>query len=859
MFRFLGRVSTRGAWGVIVSWLAVIAVAASAALLGFGHGGLFQRMETSEYSIPGSESALVTEYTGESSGSGSTSMLIISGVDTNDAAVKEFANNNRKLLETENVESVIDAFSIAQLRAEAEEEAEAQIKEEIESQIASALVDVEAQIKAGADQAKAQIQAQVDAAAAMGPEAQAMAQAQADQALAQVDTETQATLEQASTEVTAQVTEAVEAAADEAANSPEALEQKEEADKQEAALISENKDSFAVIVTHDEVEEGTASKEARTAFLDALDEYRTALQQEFPGAEVREMSTEAIGAAVNEQVQSDLFKGESLGLPVAALLMLIVFGGAIAAGLPLVGAVSAIAVGMGVLWVSTWVTTIDAFILNVVSIIGLSLSIDYGLLVVSRFREEGYSRLEATPAELIPSDRKAYRRRIVVPAVRKTVASAGRTVFFSAITIAMALGGIFLIKIHMLRTIAWGGILIALLAVLAAMTLIPALLTIFGDKLLKPSPLTKVPGLGQLMRAVGDSSSDHGIFSKIARWVQKRPWSVMIAVLIILVAMASPVRDLQMRNNLTDNIPATSDAGIVYDTIQNDFPDLATPAIQAVADAPQDSETVDSFVTKIESLRDVEGVTVEDLPDHDGMTLINVQIAAEDQSGVEVTNLVKEIRSLVTDDAQIWVGGSAANQLDFSNAVFSDAPWALLFVAIAVMILLFLMTGSVIVPLKAIIINSLSIVASLGITVAIFENGWLGVPASPGLQTFIVVCMIAFGFGLSMDYEVFLLARIKEFWDAGESNDHAVALGLQRSGRIITSAAAIVIAVFIGFAMGDMLAIKHIGVGLAVMVAVDATMTRMLLVPATMTVLGKWNWWAPKPLAKLYKKVGLHH
>lgn len=859
MFRFLGKVTTRGAWGVIISWLVIIAVAASAALLGFGHGGLFQRMETSEYSIPGSESDQVTEYTSESTSSGQTSMLIVSGVDTEAAATKEFANNNRKLLETEDVDSVVDAFSIAQLRVEAEEEARVQIEEEIESQIASALVDVEAQIKAGADQAKAQIQAQVDAAAAMGPEAQAMAQAQADQALAQVDTETQAALEQAKAEVTTQVTDAVEAAAEEAANTPEALEQKEEADKQEAALISKNKDGFAVIVTHDEVEEGAASKEARTAFLDALDEYRTALQQEFPGAEVREMSTEAIGAAVNDQVQSDLFKGESLGLPVAALLMLIVFGGAIAAGLPLIGAVSAIAVGMGVLWVSTWVTTIDAFILNVVSIIGLSLSIDYGLLVVSRFREEGYSLLEATPAELIPSDRKSYRKKIVVPAVRKTVASAGRTVFFSAITIAVALGGIFLINIHMLRTIAWGGILIALLAVLAAMTLIPALLTLFGDKLLKPSPLTKVPGLGQLMRAVGDSSSDHGIFSKIARWVQKRPWSVMIAVLIILVAMASPIRDLQMRNNLTDNIPATSDAGIVYETIQDDYPDLATPAIQAVADAPQDSETVDSFVAKIESLGDVEGVTVEGLPDHDGMTLINVQIAAEDQSGVEVTNLVKEIRALVTDDAQIWVGGSAANQLDFSDAVFSDAPWALLFVAIAVMILLFLMTGSVIVPLKAILINSLSIIASLGITVAIFENGWLGVPATPGLQTFIVVCMIAFGFGLSMDYEVFLLARIKEFWDEGESNDHAVALGLQRSGRIITSAAAIVIAVFIGFAMGDMLAIKQIGVGLAVMVAVDATMTRMLLVPATMTVLGKWNWWAPKPLAKLYKKVGLHH
>lgn len=570
------------------------------------------------------------------------------------------------------------------------------------------------------------------------------------------------------------------------------------------------------------------------------------------------MSSDAIGAAVNDQVQSDLVKGESLGLPIAALLMLIVFGGAIAAGLPLVGAVSAIATGMGVLWVSTWVTTIDAFILNVVSIIGLSLSIDYGLLVVSRFREEGYAILEATPEELLPRAKTNYRKQIVVPAVRRAVSSAGRAVFFSAVTIAFSLGGIFLIQIHMLRTIAWGGILIALLAVLAAITLIPALLTLVGDKLLKPSPLTRVPGLGQLMRAVGDSSSDHGIFSKIAHWVQRRPWTVMITVLVILVAMASPIGDLQMRNNFSDNIPNGSDAKIVYNTIQDDYPELATPAIQVVVDAPEDSDAVSTFVDRIDSLEGVEGVVIEELADHEGMTLIKVQAEAEDQAGTEVTNLVKEIRAFESDETQAWVGGSAANQLDFRNAVFDDAPWALLFVAVAVMILLFLMTGSVIVPLKAIIINSLSIIASLGVTVAIFEHGWLGVPATPGLETFIVVCMIAFGFGLSMDYEVFLLARIKEFWDAGESNNHAVAMGLQRSGRIITSAAAIVIAVFIGFAMGDMVAIKQIGVGLAVMVATDATLTRMLLVPATMTVLGKWNWWAPKPLAKLAKKIGMH-
>lgn len=278
MFRFLGKVTTRGAWGVIGTWIVVIAIAAVAALLGFGHGGLFQRMETSEYRIPGSESSTVMDFTGESGDSAQASILVVTGVDTADESVAEFANNNRTLLEIENVDSVVDAFTIAKLRAEAEEEAEAQIKEEIDKQIAAALPDVEAQVNAGAEQAKAQIQAQVDGAAAMGPEAQAMAQAQADQALAQVDAETKTALETAKAELTTKVTEAVQSAADEAANTPEALEQREEAEKQEAALLSVTEDGFAVVVTHDKIEDGAASKDARAAFLDALDQYRTALE-----------------------------------------------------------------------------------------------------------------------------------------------------------------------------------------------------------------------------------------------------------------------------------------------------------------------------------------------------------------------------------------------------------------------------------------------------------------------------------------------------------------------------------------------------------------------------------------------------
>lgn len=779
MFRALGRLNTRRPWFVIFSWLLLVTASVVTSMFGLGHGGLFQRMETGEYKIPGTDSAKVAEMTSGSSESGHSSILVVGEVASADARTQQFADGNRHLLETDHVTSVIDPFAVAKLRQDAEDQAAAMTQAGTKNQTPSA-------------SASAEFTAKMDALRA-----------------------------------------------------------------QEASLTASGGQGFAIIVTRDKLDDNAQNKSARASLDQGIAAYQDALSAEFPGATVHEMSTESVSSAINAQIEQDLVRGEAFGLPVAALLMLIVFGGAIAAGLPLVGAISAIAAGMGVLWVSTWVTSIDAFILNVVSIIGLSLSIDYGLLVVSRFREEGAARLERMPDELVPNNRREMRRRIVAPAVRETVASAGRTVVFSAVTIAFSLAGIFLIKIHTLQTIAWGGIIVALLAVLAAVTLVPAMLTLLGDRLLKPSPLTKVPLLGRMMKAVGDSSSDHGIFSKLAHWVQRRPWTVMIAVIAILLVMASPVREMQLRNNFTDYIPKGSNVETAYRAIQDQYPHLATPAIRAVADAPQDSPDVSEYVDQIRALPGVTDVVTSELQSNGNMTVIDVRVDAGDQVGSEVTQLVKDMRALPDTGTQVWVGGSAANQLDFRSAVTKDMPAALLFVAIAVMLLLFLMTGSVIVPIKALLINSLSIIASLGVTVAVFKNGWLGVPQTPGLETFIVVCMIAFGFGLSMDYEVFLLARIKEYWDAGDSNDVAVAKGLQRSGRIITSAAAIVIAVFIGFAMGQMIAIKQIGVGLAIMVATDATLTRMLLVPSTMTVLGKWNWWAPKPLAKIAEKIGL--
>lgn len=735
MFHWIARGVSRHPLAVVLVWVLVLLAAAAASLVGFGHGGLFDRLKTSEVIVPGSESARVQELTASDSAA-PVMTLVVSGVDmTADAQrLQTFADDNRALLDVDGVSQVVDPF----------------------------LPTV-----AGTDQA--------------------------------------------------------------------------------GAMVSTAKDGYVVVMQGDTGLDDDQVSALQDAVDAAATDYGDRLRAEFPDAQVGVVSEQAIASSIVDQVRHDLVVGEMVGLPVAAVLMVIVFGGLLAAMMPLVAALAAIGVGMGGLWVLTFLTGIDSFILNVVSIIGVALSIDYGLLVVSRFREEA--------AALVGGEGEEGRED-VRGAVRRSVATAGRTVTFSAVTIACALAGLGVMSTHILRTIGLGGAIVTLLALLAALTLVPALLALTGARLLRPSPLTRVPGLRRVMAVVGDSSSDHGVFSRLAHWVHRRPWWVMGVSALVLVVMALPLTGLQLRNNLADYIPRDTSLRLAYDTLQSDYPVLATPSVQVVADvAPADAADV---VSRVEAVDGVDTVRVQTLADHDAMTLLDIHVDAEDQAGTAVTDVVHALRDLDVGH-EMWVGGNAAMQMDFTQSLVHDAPRALGVVVAAVMVLLFLMTGSLLVPLKALVINSMSLLASLGVTTLLFQNGLLGLPKTAGLETFIVACMVAFGFGLAMDYEVFLLARIKEYWDQGLDNDTAVERGLQRSGRIITSAAAIIIAVFIGFASGQMLAIKEIGIALAIMVATDATITRLLLVPATMTLLGRWNWWAPAPLQRLHARIGIHH
>ncbi len=596
-----------------------------------------------------------------------------------------------------------------------------------------------------------------------------------------------------------------------------------------------------------------AQTEAHYAVVDKLNEFETTVKAADPHGSLGYISSTLIKRAILDQVASDLVRGETIGLPVALFLLLFVFGGVIAAGLPLGSAIASIAITMGIVWGVTFFTNVDSFVLNIITIIGLALSIDYGLLVVSRYREQIFLAFARHGYDSQSKELPEQTRSIIVQAVETTIATAGRTVSFSAITIAFAIASLFVMDAPMLKMIAVGGVVVTIFAVFTAVTLVPALIRVAGEKLLHPSPLNQVPGFNRLFKRFGDATTETGFFSNLAKWVHKRPWPVLIGITTLLIVAAIPIGDLKMRSNFVEYIPVGQEMAVL-NTIEADYPALRTPSVTVLADAPE--KDVQNLVKHIEAIPGVSKVATPITVD--AGTIINLFVNTEDPVGPEVTKVVEDLREY---DAgyPTHVGGAAAVQKDFIDEITRGAPYTIAIIVVSVFVLLFLLTGSVIAPLKALLINTLSLVASIGITVFIFDHGLLGLPQTLGIETFVVACAAAFGFGLAMDYEVFLIARIKEYWDAGNSNDAAVEKGLQRSGRIITAAAAIIIAVFIGFIFGDLLPIRQIGVALAIIVFVDATLVRMLLVPALMTLLGKWNWWAPKFLMKFYERFKIVH
>jgi RND superfamily putative drug exporter len=505
------------------------------------------------------------------------------------------------------------------------------------------------------------------------------------------------------------------------------------------------------------------------------------------------------------------------------VLLVVLIGGFVAAGLPLAVALVAIAGALLLLLGVSQLTQINEYSVNVVTMLGLGLAVDYSLLILNRFREERAAGLD------------------VPGAIRRTTATAGRTVLFSGLTVAASLCGLLVFAEPWLASMGYGGIGVVLLAMLAAITLIPAMLGVAGRRIRPARP----------------AREGHGVFYRVSGLVQRRAPLIVPLVAAGLIALALPVGRAELRNTWLDTLPPGSEIRRLSETVQARFPAVGAEPILVLAEAGAREEAMAAYVASAGRLAGVAATRVRPLAE----TTSLVEVVPTGASQGEVARrLVGELRDL-EPGFRTQVTGPAAYLVDYRASIAERLPFALGLIVLATLVLLFLMTGSVVVPVKAIVMGVLSLGATFGALVWVFQDGNL-----TGLLDFvptgyvdltIPVLVFIFGFGLSMDYEMFLLSRIKEAYDATGDNDRSVAIGLQQSGRIVTAAAVLITVVFLGFAASELLTIKQVGIGLALAVILDATVVRTLLVPATMKLLGGWNWWAPRPLARLHDRFGL--
>lgn len=582
----------------------------------------------------------------------------------------------------------------------------------------------------------------------------------------------------------------------------------------------------------------------------AYRDFAAALIAEHAKAKTFYGSDTLIVDAITEQLSKDLKTGELIALPIALIIMVFVFGGFLAAAKPLVGALASIGTAFGVLWLFSLNNTLEASVVNVISILGLGLSIDYALLIVSRFKEE----LKLATQTLRPG--LAVREALI-----RCLQTAGKTVLFSALIVAISISALLFFDSAILWSIGLGALLVVLLALATALTLVPALLRLSGAKLLAPSPLQRIGFFNRVLAKTSDVSSDQGVFYHLTARVQAHPVRYLVAAFILLAIFAAPLAGMQLRNSGIELLPKDNPQRHFSEQLAQNFPQT-TPAQITVLTKSDDDATA-TMLAELQEVAHLSQIQAP-VPMGDGYQLFGLRLQSDDAASPEALQVVKDIRNLPSAKANpTYVLGQAASQVDFNEDLSSHAALAALIVILATFVLLFLMTGSLLIPLKALLTNLLSICAALGITVWVFQenhlSGVLNFTSTGGVETFVAVLVVAFAFGLAMDYEMFLLSRVKEFYDQGDSNDEALRKGIQRSGRIITSAALIIVCVFSGFIAGEIIIIKQVGLALAVAVFLDATVVRLILVPATMTLLGRWNWWAPAPLRRLHEKLNLSH
>jgi RND superfamily putative drug exporter len=553
---------------------------------------------------------------------------------------------------------------------------------------------------------------------------------------------------------------------------------------------------------------------------------------DYRGADVYVAGFGAVTKAINETIEHDIIRAETFAVPIVILLLLFVFGSLVAAGLPLFVGGLAIVGSFFVIWAASQFTDVSIFALNLITGLGLGLGIDYSLLVVNRFREERAAGNDVRSATI------------------HTVASAGKTVVFSGLTVALVLVSMAFFPQYFLQSFALAGVAVVTLAVIGAAIAVPAMLNLLGDR---------VNSLRVLRRDL--APKDKGVWEKIARFTMRRPLPILfVSVLFLgyLFSLSSQVAFGQVDDRV---LPKDSPALVASHQLRDRFEGRESSPIEILVKG--EDEAITEFVAELGTQDDIVRVGIVPTQEETDWVRINAITDIEPRSPEGMQQVIS-IRAIDTDLDEVLVGGGGAYYTDSQQGIESALPIAGLWVFLTTFIILFLFTGSVLLPLKAIVLNVLSLGATLGLIGWIFQNGelqWLlgeySVTGTVDTSSIVMIALVAFG--LSMDYELFLLSRIKEQHDAGFNTVNSVALGLQRSGRIITAAALILAVTFGAFATSGVSIMKMLGLGIAVAILLDATLVRALLVPAIMRLMGGANWWAPRWLKSLHQKAGLSH
>jgi RND superfamily putative drug exporter len=532
----------------------------------------------------------------------------------------------------------------------------------------------------------------------------------------------------------------------------------------------------------------------------------------------------------NDQTREDLTKAELIAFPILALLLLFVFRGVVAAAIPLLIGVFSIIGTLLVLRIMAGMTDTSLFALNIATGLSLGLAVDYALLLVSRYREE-MGRDGAS--------REAHRR---------TVQTAGRTAVFSGLTVAAAMAALIFMPQRFLYSMAVAGASVAILSSLIAILVVPSLLALLG---------TRIDALS-IRRGPAVSDTSDGWY-RLARGVMRRPVAVALASSALLLAASAPLLWTTLTGPSAEAVPPDQPSAKAYDYLEAHYPRDVTEAVTVTVDGDTSPAELTAFQRRIEA---VDGVTggAPFGPASDRVAYANFAVSGPALQA-EAQDAVRAIRDLDPPaGAEVLLSGNTAGFIDQKQSLLDHAPLVVGIIALTTLVLLFLLTGSVLLPIKTLVMNSLTLGATLGILVLAFQEGWLesllDYTGPSAIEVTSLVFLFAVIFGLATDYAVLVMARIKERRDLGDSNEEAVATGIARTGRVITAAALAIAVVFLAFGVSTVFFVKQIAIGMAVGVMLDATVVRALLVPSLMRLFGEWNWWAPRPLRRLQRRWG---